>query len=142
VVPRAASTTVRPRQREGGPFPRLPLKRDRARELLGEALSAGTGVLSTQVLQEYFVNATRKLKLDPARAQARIELYLGFEVMVVRVEHLLGAIDLHRLRSLAFWDALVARCAADAGCDLLLTEDLQDGSTLEGVRVQNPFLGG
>jgi predicted nucleic acid-binding protein len=116
-------------------------KRDRARELLAAALAAGNGVLSTQVLQEYFVNATRKLKLDPARARARMELYLGFEVTVVRVEHILGAIDLHRLRALSFWDALVVRCAADAGCELLLTEDLQHGSTMEGVKVENPFRG-
>jgi predicted nucleic acid-binding protein len=116
-------------------------KRDRARALLERALAEGTGVLSTQVLQEYFVNATRKLKLRPERAQARLELYLGFEVISVRVEHILGAIDLHRLRALSFWDALVARCAADAGCGTLLTEDLQHGMRLEGVSVHNPFLG-
>ena len=115
-------------------------KRDRARVLLAEALGAGTGVVSTQVLQEYFVNATRKLKLDPVKARARLELYLGFEVIAVRVEHILGAIDLHRLRSLSFWDALVVRCAADAGCTRLLTEDLHSGLKLEGVAIENPFL--
>ncbi|GMU61720.1 MAG: hypothetical protein AMXMBFR34_34830 [Myxococcaceae bacterium] len=114
-------------------------KRDRARALLTEALEAATGVVSTQVLQEYFVNATRKLGLEPARARARLEIYLGFEVIAVRVEHILGAIDLHRLHSLSFWDALILRCASDAGCERLLSEDLHGGATLAGVRLENPF---
>jgi predicted nucleic acid-binding protein len=116
------------------------VKRDRARVVLAEALAEGTGVVSTQVLQEYFVNATRKLKLDPAKARARLEIYLGFEVISVRVEHILGAVDLHRLRALSFWDALVVRCASDAGCDRLLTEDLHAGLKVEGVVVENPFV--
>lgn len=115
-------------------------KRNRARELIAGALGDGTGVLSTQVLQEYFVNATRKLKLDPAKARARIEIYLSFEVISLRVEHVLGAIDLHRLRGISFWDALIAKCASDSGCERLLTEDLQDGVKLDGVLIENPFL--
>ncbi len=115
------------------------VKRDRARVVIAEALLEGTGVVSTQVLQEYFVNATRKLQLDPAKARARLENYLAFEVITVRVEQLLGAIDLHRLRALSFWDALIVRSASDAGCDRLLTEDLHAGLRLEGVLVENPF---
>lgn len=115
-------------------------KRDRAREVIADALAAGTGVLSTQVLQEYFVNATRKLRLEPGKARARLEIYLSFEVIAVRVEHVLGAIDLHQLRGLSFWDALVARCASDGGCERLLTEDLRHGAKVDGVLVENPFL--
>ena len=115
-------------------------KRDRARELIAAALGDGTGVLSTQVLQEYFVNATRKLKLDPGKARARVEVYLSFEVISVRVEHVLAAIDLHRLREISFWDALAAKCASESGCERLLTEDLQNGLKLDGVLVENPFL--
>ena len=114
-------------------------KRDRARALIADVLADGNGVVSTQVLQEYFVNATRKLKLDPDKARARLELYLGFEVIEVHVEQILGAIDIHRLRSISFWDALVVRCAADSGCDRLLTEDLHHGLTLEKVKIENPF---
>ena len=52
---------------------------------------------------------------------------------------ILGAIDLHRLHAISFWDALIVRAAAAAGCQVLLTEDLQDGQVFEGVRVENPF---
>jgi predicted nucleic acid-binding protein len=107
--------------------------------VIEHALNDGTGVLSTQVLQEYFVSATRKLRLDPAKARARIDVYLSFEVVSIRVDHVLGAIDLHRLRALSFWDALVVKCAAESGCDVLLSEDLQHGAVIEGVTVENPF---
>jgi predicted nucleic acid-binding protein len=116
-------------------------KRDRAREVIAEALGQGNGVVSTQVLQEYFVNATRKLGLDPAKARSRLEIYLSFEVISVRVEHILAAVDLHRLRAISFWDALVATCASESGCERLLTEDLQHGAKLDRVLVENPFLG-
>lgn len=115
-------------------------KRDRAREVISAALAEGYGVISTQVLQEYYVNATRKLRLDPLKARSRLEIYLSFEVIAIRADHLLGAIDLHRLREISFWDALVAKCAAESGCERLLTEDLQHGAKLDGVLVENPFL--
>lgn len=114
-------------------------KRDRARHVIKDALSAGAAVFSTQVLQEYFVNATRKLGLDAGRARARIDQYLSAEIVVVRVDHILGAIDLHRLRALSFWDALIIKSASESGCSVLMTEDLQDGETIEGVRITNPF---
>jgi predicted nucleic acid-binding protein len=115
-------------------------KRERARELTFKAMDSGQGVISTQVLQEYFVNATRKLKLTPSQARDRVEKFLGFEVITVQAEHVLAAIDLHRLRSLSFWDALVTTTASFAGCERLLTEDLQHGLELSGLRVENPFL--
>lgn len=114
-------------------------KQQRAQELIVEAMEKSAGVISTQVLQEYFVNATRKLKLDAEKAKERIETYLGFEVIQVQVEHVLGAIDLHRLRGLSFWNALVATTASLSGCERLLTEDLQDGMKVSGVVVENPF---
>jgi predicted nucleic acid-binding protein len=116
------------------------MKQRVARKLIGDAMVANTGVISTQVLQEYFAAATRKLKFEPGKAREHVEAYLGFEVIQVQVEHILSAIDLHRLRRLSFWDALVATTASLAGCELLLTEDLQDGLEVSGVRVENPFL--
>ena len=52
---------------------------------------------------------------------------------------ILAAIDLSRLHSFSFWDALIVRTAAAAGCGLLLTEDLQHGQVVDGVRIENPF---
>ena len=114
-------------------------KRDRARELLRTALTGGTGVISTQVLQEFFSVTTRKLGVDPAVARRKVELLAAMDVVRVDVDLILGAIDLHRLHALSFWDALVVRSAVAAGCGRLLSEDMQDGQVFDGVRIENPF---
>ena len=114
-------------------------KRDRARELLRTALTGGTGVISTQVLQEFFSVTTRKLGVDPAVARRKVELLAAMDVVRVDVDLILGAIDLHRLHALSFWDALIVRSAVAAGCGRLLSEDMQDGQVFDGVRIENPF---
>lgn len=110
-----------------------------ARDLLRRSVLDRTGVVSTQVLQEFYVNARKKLKLDGAAARARIEVYLAFEVVTVTPSLLLAAVDLNRLDSVSFWDALVIRAAEHAGCDTLYSEDLQAGRRFGPVRVVNPF---
>ena len=116
-------------------------KRDRARALLRELVSSGRAVLSTQVLQEFFVVATKRLVLPAERARQRVEVLAQLDVVLVRPELVLAAIDLHRLHGLAFWDALVVRSASAAGCTRLLSEDLSHGQILDGVRIENPFAG-
>jgi predicted nucleic acid-binding protein len=111
----------------------------RARQLVGEALRAQTGVLSTQVLQEFFVVTTRKLGVAPEIARRKVELLATMDVVSVQIPHILHAIDLHRLHSLSFWDALILACAAAAGCPRLWSEDLQHGAVISGVRIENPF---
>jgi predicted nucleic acid-binding protein len=110
-----------------------------ARELLRRSLAERTGVISTQVLQEFYVNARKKLRLDGAAARARIEVYLGFTVVTVTPALVLAAVDLNRLDAVSFWDALVIRAAEQAGCDTLFSEDLQAGRRFGPVRVVNPF---
>jgi predicted nucleic acid-binding protein len=96
-------------------------------------------VVSTQVMQEYFVTAVKKPRLTPERARTRVEALQRLDVVVVRPQLVLAAIDLHRLKSLSFWDALVVRSASAAGCARLLSEDLNDGEVIDGVQVENPF---
>jgi len=110
-----------------------------ARDLLGDAITTRTGVLSTQVLQEYFVVATRKLGVEAVHARRKVELLATMDVVQVDLAAILGAIDLRRLHTLSFWDALIVRCAAVAGCTRVVSEDLQHGRTIEGVRIENPF---
>lgn len=114
-------------------------KTEAARALIRRAMVDGTGIVSTQVLQEYYVNARKKLRMDGAAARSRIELYLGFEVVTVTPSLVLAAVDLHRLDSLSFWDALIVRTAEHAQCATLYSEDLQDGRRFGSVRVVNPF---
>ena len=114
-------------------------KRVRARAVLSELIRNRRAVVSTQVMQEYFAAATKKLGLSPERARLRVERLNRLDVVLIRPELILGAIDLCRLHALSFWDALVVRSASVAGCARLLSEDLQDGQTIEGVRIENPF---
>lgn len=111
-----------------------------ARDLLRRSMMTCTGVISTQVLQEFYVNARKKLRLDGAAARARLEVYLAFDVVTVSPSLLLAAVDLHRLDSVSFWDALIIRAAEHAGCDTLYSEDLQAGRRFGSLRVVNPFV--
>ena len=115
------------------------VKRRRAREILRDAVRSGDGVVSTQVLQEFFVISTRKLGVEPGVARRKVELLAEMDVVRIDLRLILAAIDLHRLESISFWDALVVRAAVAAGCRTLLTEDLQHGQVINGVRVENPF---
>jgi predicted nucleic acid-binding protein len=99
----------------------------------------GTGALSLQVLQEYFVTVTRKLSLDARVARRKVELLSEFDVAAPDVSDILAAIDLHRLHAISFWDALVLRSAKQAGCRVLLSEDMQAAREIDGIQIVNPF---
>jgi predicted nucleic acid-binding protein len=78
--------------------------------------------------------------LDASIARAQVEFYSLFQVVEPRVADVLAAIDLHRLRVLSYWDALILHCAKQAGCREVLSEDMQHGQVVDGVRIVNPFL--
>ena len=114
-------------------------KQARATALIAEHLRAGTGVVSTQVLHEFVNAALRKLGLPLDIVRARLRLYGRFEVINASVAAVHDALDLYALHQLSLWDALVLQAARQSGCVQLLTEDLQAGSVIAGVRVVNPF---
>jgi predicted nucleic acid-binding protein len=116
-----------------------PAKQRRAIDLVAEHRRAGTGVVSLQVLQEYFVTVTRKLRVDPQIARRKVELLAEFDVASPEVADILAAIDLHRLHGFSFWDALVLQAAKQAGCTVLFSEDLQDARHIDGIHIVNPF---
>jgi predicted nucleic acid-binding protein len=120
--------------------PRDPTKQAKALDLITDYLRQRTGVVSLQVLQEYFVTATGRLRLDAELAKQRIEVFAKFVVAEPTVNDILAAIDIHRLHRFSFWDALVLRMAKQTGCRVLLSEDMQHGREFEGVRIVNPFL--
>lgn len=117
-----------------------PAKKSVAIALILEHRRRRTGVISLQVLQEFFVSATRKLKLDPAIARYKVEFHSRFQLAEPTVDDILASIDLHRLRSISYWDALIVRAAKQTGCRVLLSEDMPHGQIIEGVRIVNPFL--
>jgi predicted nucleic acid-binding protein len=114
----------------------------RARALLTELWNDNNGCLSIQVLQEFFVNITRKvarpLDADTAR---QIVADLGcWTVQTPTVADVLDAITLQQRYQLSFWDAMIVTSAIQLKCDILWSEDLSDGQTYGSLRVTNPFI--
>lgn len=114
-------------------------KQIRAVELVGEHRRSRTGVVSMQVLQEYFVTVTRKLRVDAGIARRKVELLAEFNVVSPELSDVLAAIDLHRLHGISFWDAMIVRAAKQGGCGILLSEDMQSARQIDGVQIVNPF---
>jgi predicted nucleic acid-binding protein len=96
-------------------------------------------VLSTQVLGEYVNVALRKLKLPPVLIRERLAFYRRFEVVPASVGLIESALNLHVLHGVAFFDALIVQAAIASGCGRVLSEDMHEGTTFDGVRVVNPF---
>jgi len=117
----------------------VPAKQKRAVGLVVEYRRARTGVVSLEVLEEYFVTVTRKLGVDPNTARRKVELLAEFDVVAPGVPDILAAIDLHRLHGFSFWDAMVLRAARQAGCGVLFSEDMRQSREIDGVRILNPF---
>jgi len=117
-----------------------PAKQTRALALLEETRMSGTGVVSTQVLQEYFVSATRKLGVPAPVAREKVEIFSHFQVVIVNVEDVLAAIDLHRLHSISFWDSLIIGAALSSGCSQIYSEDMQHGRRFANSEIVNPFV--
>ena len=117
----------------------VPAKQRRAIDLVAEHRRSRTGVVSLQILQEYFVTVTRKLHLDANIARRKVELLAEFDVAAPEVTDILAAIDLHRLHGFSFWDALVLRAAKQAGCSVVFSEDMQNAREIDGLKIVNPF---
>ncbi len=117
-----------------------PAKQHIARTLIAE--QSGNGVVSTQVLQEYYVAATRNLGVEPLRAKEVMNASrTAFETIVVTPEIINRAVDGSILWQVSFWDALILACAEDAACAVVFSEDLNSGQRFGGVHVENPFVG-
>ena len=109
-----------------------PSKQAHALEVVAEARRNGIGVVSTQVLQEYFVATTRKLGVSAEIARRKVELFARMNLVLINLADILAAVDVHRLHQLSFWDALIVRTAQKAACSVLYTEDLQHGRRFNG----------
>ena len=116
-----------------------PVKQRVALELLKQHFIGASGVLSTQVLQEYCNVAIKKLKLSAQHIRAQLDLYEQFEVVQVTPSIIRSGLDLHQTRSISFYDAIIFASAQAAGCSVVMSEDLNAGEVTGGVRIINPF---
>lgn len=116
-------------------------RHERAMSALSALWASGSGAISTQVLQEFYVNVTRKIPhpLEPAEARAIIATYQAWPVESPDVDDVLAASDLAERYQLSFWDALIVRGAVKAGAAHILSEDFGTGRTFEGIAITNPF---
>ena len=118
-----------------------PKKRDRARKLLKDAFVDDTGVISGQVLGEVFVTVTRKIGIPLADALDEIKRCSRFRVVEISSSLVLRAIEIQSEYQLSYWDSLIIAAAEFASCEIVWSEDLNDGQRYGSVVVRNPFIG-
>ena len=120
---------------------RDPAERSKAQRA-NSLLAARDLALSVQVLQEFYVQATRRSRPDPLtheQAVALVESFLRFPVLEITTGVMLAALAACRRFNISYWDAAILEAARALGCAVILSEDLSDGQDYGGVRVENPF---
>ena len=109
-----------------------------------EILAARDVALSVQVLQEFYVRATRDSRPDPLthdQAAELVESFLRFPVQEITTGVMLAAMATRQRFGISYWDAAILEAGRLLGCDVVLSEDLSDGQDYAGVRVENSFRG-
>lgn len=110
-------------------------------DLLRDLWAQRDGVVSAQVLQELFVTVTKKSR-RPYTAETAARLvanYAAWKVVPIDSRLVLAAIDIQQEAMLSYWDAAIVAAAIAGGAEEILTEDLNDGQVIRGVRVRNPL---
>ena len=116
-----------------------PAKQAIALELIARHAKARTGVISTQVLQEFYSAATRKLGIQSIHARQLLRDFRVFDIVQVTPGMIEEGVNCSILNIISFWDGLIIASACAANCTELLSEDLADSQIIQGVTVRNPF---
>ncbi|MFO7761595.1 MAG: PIN domain-containing protein [Desulfobia sp.] len=116
-------------------------KHEKANAIIKDLWLSGLGILSIQVLQEFYVNVTRKIPcpISPAQARSVIETYSTWEVVVSNSFTILKVSEIQERYQLSFWDSLIVAAASEADADKILTEDLNHNQVIEGIKIFNPL---
>ena len=116
-------------------------KHSKAVEIIKGLWDTGSGITSTQVLQEFFVNVTRKITkpLDAVTAKEIVKDFLKWKTVIVDGEIIMDAIDIHSAYKYSFWDSVIIASAVGGGAGTLFSEDLSDKQTIKGIVIRNPF---
>jgi predicted nucleic acid-binding protein len=120
---------------------RAPQEADQ-RMIAERLLDTGDNALSVQVLQEFYVQATRASRSDALAhdiAAGLVRAWLRFRVQETTLPVMLGALEIKATHRLSYWDAAIVAAARALGCREILSEDLAHGREMEGVVVVNPF---
>jgi predicted nucleic acid-binding protein len=121
--------------------PRERKKRDIARELISKTIERENGVISIQVVQEFFQVSTQRIKV-PISIDDAIE-YLKYisimEIVIPQFEMVILAARLHQKYQFSFWDAMIIQAALTVGCKEIHSEDMQDGLIIDDIKITDPF---
>jgi len=107
--------------------------------LLRWVAERGETVISTQVLQEFYVASTTKLGVKPLVAKSLLRSFENMETVQIDPGMIREAVDISILHRLSFWDSLILAAAESARCEILYTEDLNADQIIRGVLIENPF---
>lgn len=118
-----------------------PDKQQIAKGLMNDYGTRGNLVISTQVLQEFYVTVTKtgKMNLELVDAEAIVHDLAEFPLVQVDKSIISRAMQRHQSRVFSFWDSLIVEAALQAGCSILFSEDMQDGLQIETLQIRNPF---
>jgi predicted nucleic acid-binding protein len=115
-------------------------KQKTARKLVKSIIENENAVISTQILQEFYTICTKKLRLEPLKVKGYVHNYSeNLEVVQNSSEIIERGIDISIISKISFWDALVIAAAEYSKCSEIITEDLNDGQILNGIRIRDPF---
>lgn len=116
-------------------------KHEVAKTILMDLWDSRNGLLSAQVVQEFFVSATKKISkpLNIKLAKEIVSDLLKWDIIVNDGKSILEAIGIHSRYNYSFWDSMIIQAAISGGAKILLSEDLNDGQAISGVKVRNPF---
>lgn len=117
-----------------------PIKHRIAKEIIEELWRQASGAVSMQVLQEFYVNVTRKIAVPLPKSEARmiVEDYFTWCVATGTAEVAM-AFSIEDSAKIGFWDALIVAAAKRCGVTRILSEDLNPGQTIAGILIENPF---
>lgn len=114
-------------------------KQQRAINLLGQHFGKNSGIISTQVLQEFYSVATGRLKLTSTDALRMVQNYMQLRVVQLTPAVIWTAMNRHGAGGFSFWDALIIEAALHVNTKILYSEDMQDGMSISGMTIRNPF---
>lgn len=117
-------------------------KNTKAAGVMQDLWNSMKGMVSTQVLQEFYVNVTRKIPrpLSPAVARGIIDNYLAWPVQLIYPQTILRASEFQERHQLSYWDAMIIAAAYEGNAKVLFTEDLSHGRFIEGIEIINPLV--
>lgn len=117
----------------------FPKKKTQSREIILKLLTENSGVLSTQVFQEFYYVSVQKLHSDSITIKNLLKHFEKFEVIQINTALIYEAIDCSLSNTISFWDALIVAAAISANCNKIYSEDFNNGQIIKGIEIVNPF---